>query len=239
MMQKTKVGVMQPYLFPYIGYFQLIQSVDAFVFYDDVNFIKQGWVNRNNILINNNASLFTVPLEKLSSNLLINEININEKLYKNWLKKFLKSLIQAYSKSPHFNDVYPRIESVFQSKDRTASQLAISSIRLVTDYLNLQKTYFISSKDFAESKGMDRADRLIYITKKLKANKYINVYGGSELYEKDYFLKNGIELSFLKPELIYYQQFKAPFCSGLSIIDVLMFNDIEKIRKELLNYTLV
>src|SRR5680860_768712 len=97
-----KIAIMQPYLFPYIGYFQLIMSVDDFVFYDDVNFIKGGWINRNNITLNGNKKLITIPLEKQSSNKLINETRINAHLYEEWSKKVKKSIFQSYKKAPYY-----------------------------------------------------------------------------------------------------------------------------------------
>ena len=86
-----KLAIMQPYIFPYLGYFQLLNSVDHFVFYDDVNFIKGGWVNRNQLLINNQNKFFTVPLKKIISFTPINEVEIHKKLYPNWRSKFYNS----------------------------------------------------------------------------------------------------------------------------------------------------
>ena len=86
-MKAKKIAIMQPYFFPYIGYFQLINAVDIFVFYDDVNFIKKGWVNRNNVLVNGQAKLITVPLEGASQNLLINQINLT--ITNKWKKNLM------------------------------------------------------------------------------------------------------------------------------------------------------
>jgi len=93
---------MQPYVFPYIGYFQLIELADVFVFYDDVNFIKQGWINRNNVLANNKSLLFTIPLNKISSFVKINEVIINENFFNKWQNKFLRTIEQSYKKAPFF-----------------------------------------------------------------------------------------------------------------------------------------
>ena len=108
-----KIAVMQPYIFPYIGYFQLINAVDKFVIFDDVNFINKGWINRNNILLNNLPYLFTLPLKKSSQNKLINEIEIaNDKI---WNQKFLKTLQAAYSKAPNFSEVYNLVDRIVNS----------------------------------------------------------------------------------------------------------------------------
>jgi len=107
---------MQPYFFPYIGYFQLVAAVNKFVIYDDVNFIKRGWINRNNVLINKKSNLFTVPLIKASQNTLINDTKINLKFYNIWKVKFLRSLEQSYKKAPYFTEVYNLIKNVLVLK---------------------------------------------------------------------------------------------------------------------------
>ena len=128
------VGIMQPYFFPYIGYFQLIAAVNKFVIYDDVNFIQGGWINRNNILINKKSSLFTVPLVKVSSNTLINDTKINLKFYNVWKVKFLRSLEHSYKKAPYFTEVYNLIENVLEiNENDLISKLELNSIKNVID----------------------------------------------------------------------------------------------------------
>lgn len=234
------VAVMQPYFFPYIGYFQLIKSVDDFVFYDDVNFIKQGWINRNKILNNNESQLFTVPLKKLSSYKQINEVEVNTSLYLKWKKKFLKSLEQNYSKAPYFKSTFELIISVLDGGEGiTISELAILSIVNVIHHLDIKVKFNISSIKFASSKKSDRSDRLINICRNLDASRYVNALGGMELYEKSEFSKYGIDLKFLKPILKPYPQFENEFISGLSIIDVLMFNSKDEIQIMLNDYELI
>jgi len=237
MSKLNKVAIVQPYVFPYIGYFQLINSVEIFVFYDDVNFIKKGWVNRNNLLVNKMPSLFTIPLVKPSQNKLINEIDLS--IDEKWISAFLNKLTHSYCKAPYFEIIAPLVEGIIRTKKKTIAELSIVSVMDVAKYMELEIKFKISSQEFSESKGMDRSNRLIKITKELGSSTYINPYGGKELYTKDYFLKNDIDLYFLKPQLNHYKQFQEPFHPGLSIIDVLMFNDKETIKKELLNYTLV
>ena len=223
---------MQPYIFPYLGYFQLIYSVDKFVFYDDVNFIKQGWINRNKILINKQESLFAIPIKNASSFNLIKETELHPILFKKWRGKFLKSIKQSYSKAPFFTSTYSLIEKVFE-EENNISNLAMISITAVIDYLNIKKNFFISSKDFKESVNLDRADRLISISQKLNADTYINMLGGKKLYDEIYFKKNGIDLLFLEPVIEKYNQENESFISHLSIIDVLMNNNKETIKEHL------
>jgi len=238
-MKQKKVAIMQPYLFPYLGYFQLIQAVDVFVFYDDVNFIKQGWINRNNLLQNGNALMFSVPLRNVSSFDKINEVEINEIVFKKWQKKFWKTIEQNYSKAPYYEETVRIIEKVFSRKSSFISEIAINSIVYVTEYLNLNKEFKVSSKDFSGTILLTRSDRIIEITNKSEGTTYINASDGSKLYEKRYFTERGITLNFIENDFPVYRQFSPDFIKGLSIIDVLMFNDKETIKKELLSYTLV
>lgn len=231
----AKLAVMQPYIFPYLGYFQLIHAVDTFVFYDDVNFMKQGWINRNQIIVNEKVNFFTVPLKKASSFNLINETEINESLFNKWNKKFLRKIEQNYSKAPFFKEYYPIVRKVMNSQVKTISELAILSVKETSQYLNLKTNFEISSYKFSKFQELDRTERLLNMCKALNADKYINALGGEELYTKQDFKKEGIDLFFLKAELAPYTQFNNNFIKGLSVIDVLMFNDVKR-GKELLNF---
>lgn len=236
---QMKIAIMQPYIFPYIGYFQLIHAVDKFVFYDDVNFIKGGWVNRNNVLLNGNKNLFTVPLKSVSSFQTIHETLIHSEIYHKWRKKFIKSLEQSYKKSPHFSSVLPLIQSVFEIQHYNITDLTINSIASISNYLELETVFERSSQQYATTKGMEKATRLINICQINQAKTYINPSGGKELYQKETFKKQGIDLYFIENELTPYAQFKNDFIPGLSIIDVLMFNSKEEVKEMLNKYNLV
>lgn len=235
-----KIAIMQPYIFPYIGYFQLLNAVDHFVFYDDVNYIKGGWINRNNILVSGKASFFTIPLEKSSSFSEIRKINTHSILYQSFLKKFIKTLKQNYKNAPFFNNVYPIIIKILEpSEVNNIGALSAKSVKEISNYLQLNKTFHTSSEEFSESKDKDRTERLITITNDLNCIEYINMIGGQQLYSKDDFKVADIKLNFLIASIDLYPQFKNEFVPGLSIIDVLMFNSIEEIKIMLNNYELV
>lgn len=234
-----KIAIMQPYIFPYIGYFQLINAVDKFVFYDDVNYIKGGWINRNQILLNGKKNLFTIPLKNASSFQTISETLIHTNLYLIWKKKFLKSLEQSYKKAPFFDSVYPLIQQTFEANHTTITDLCIDSIKQVSNYIALEVVFETSSEKYPETKGMEKAERLIKICQSNQINTYINPAGGKELYQKNTFNKQGIDLFFIENQLTPYPQFNNDFVSGLSIIDVLMFNNKEDIKKMLNKYQLV
>ena len=233
-----KLAIMQPYLFPYFGYFQLINAVDKFVVYDDVNFIKQGWINRNSVLLGEKAFLFTVPLKNQSSFLKINETNINDVLYPSWSRKFLRSVEQNYNKAPFFDQVFPLIKSVFETEDLHIATMATRSLKLVSAYLGIDTVFVDSSSNYGNH-DLSSQYRVLDICKKEHATGYINLIGGIELYSKDDFKKQGIDLQFIKSGSIAYKQFTDTFVSNLSIIDILMFNEVSDVRKIINNYELI
>lgn len=233
----TKLAVMQPYVFPYIGYFQLIRAVDVFVFYDDVNYIKNGWINRNRILLNGSDHYLTIPCIKASPNRLINEIEVNRSHPQ--YNKLLKTIELAYKKAPYFDQVYPIIKEIFLADHKYIHLFAQHSIFRIAKYLGLETEFKASSQVFFETKGMDRADRLIAICHSEGADQYINAAGGTKLYDKRDFAKKNIDLSFIKSFPLEYKQFSNDFVPALSIIDVLMFNHVEELNNLLMQYELI
>jgi WbqC-like protein len=229
-----KLAIMQPYLFPYIGYFQLINAVDKFVFLDDVNYINRGWINRNRILVNSKANMFTVPLKDASQNKLINEIEV---AYQNWQQKILKTIEHAYKKAPQFECVFDVIKAVFLLPVADIATLAKKSIYAVCKFLNID-TSIIDSAAVFNNKQFRGEERIININKQLLASDYINPIGGKELYSRENFSKERIDLHFLNTHEITYPQFNNEFIPALSIIDVLMFNSVEETRKLLNQFSL-
>lgn len=235
-----KLAIMQPYLFPYIGYFQLINLVDKFVVYDDVNFIKKGWINRNYILVDGKPYLFSLPLNNQSQFSKINKIYINSILFDSWKKKTLRTLEQSYKKAPFFKEIYSLVENILNIgyKETDISVIATKSFIELSKYLDI-KTEFVITSAIYENQELSGKERIIDICKKENALHYINPIGGKDLYDLDYFKENGLELSFIKAMPIKYNQFKNEFAPYLSIIDVLMFNSIEETKLLLNKYELV
>ena len=191
---------MQPYLFPYLGYFQLISAVDKFVVYDDVTFIKQGWVNRNYILLNGAKYLFTFPVKSISSNVLISETIVSKTPF-NWQYKLLQTINQAYKKAPFFEDVFPIVELIIlESTDKSIANIATESIEAVMKYLSIQTDVQVSSSIY-ENDHLKRVDRVIDICTKENAITYVNAIGGQELYKQEAFSKSAMNLCFLKCKL--------------------------------------
>ncbi|MBB1290171.1 WbqC family protein [Pseudoalteromonas sp. SR43-6] len=226
-------AVMQPYLFPYLGYYQLVNAVDAFIFYDDVTYIKNGYINRNNILVNGQAQRFTVPVPGASSNILIKELNFDANV-----KKTLKTISQSYAKSPYFNDVYPIIEKILTSTERQVHTLCANSIISVFSYLGINKQFKFSS-ELEYNRDLPAADKLIAMAGLLNGKHYINSPGGKDLYSKEYFSNKGVNLSFIEMQSVIYEQGKSEFVPYLSMIDVLMWNSKEQVKKLLTKSRLV
>jgi hypothetical protein len=230
------VAIMQPYFFPYLGYFQLVQAVEHFVLYDDVMFIKKGWINRNRILMQGNEFMFTVPLEKQSQNKTIRESTVAWN--SDFAAKFLVQLRSAYKKAPHVEEVSALIEGVLAEKPSSLADLAGSSIQATWNYLAFDKNFYYSSA-LAVPDNLGRAERLMEITKSFGESVYINAANGKELYDKPSFAQQGIDLQFIQGELPAYSQGnRAEFLAGLSMIDVMMWNDIPNIREMLMLYSL-
>lgn len=228
------LAIMQPYLFPYLGYFHLIHTVDKFIFYDDVNFIKQGWINRNKILLNHKSHLFTVPVRQISSFRKINETELDYAQYLSWRKKFLKTIDHAYKNAPYFEQTRRILEDVFCKDSKYVRDLAMSSILTVSRYLSLERLIGLTAQIYANS-HLKSEDRVLDICKKEGATVYVNPKGGENLYSREVFEANGIELKFISSRLQPYRQFGHEFVGGLSIIDVLMFNSPGTISSHMLS----
>jgi hypothetical protein len=228
-----KLAIMQPYFMPYIGYFQLIKAVDKYIFYDDVNYIKGGWINRNYILINGERKFFTIALKNASPNKLINEIEICDDFH-----KFIKTIQFNYKKAPYFNEIYLLLDNIISNKNRNLSDFIINSYKVVFNYLKINKTLLISSK-IPKNCSLKGKHKVIEICKISNASTYINPIGGKGLYSKNEFDNEGIKLNFLQTNNIEYEQFGNKFIPWLSIIDVLMFNSPEKIVNMLDAYELI
>lgn len=229
-----KLAITQPYLFPYIGYWQLIAAADRFVLLDDVNYIKKGFINRNRILYGNSDHQFTISLDHPSQNNLIMDSKLSADPESRM--NFLRLVQDAYRHAPYYDAVYPLIERVMTNNELDLTEFIFYSIRETAAYLGV-KTEFTKSSLVEKDPALRAQDRIIAICKKLDADTYINPAGGRELYDQETFAANGLQLYFIdmKQDMVRYKQFAEPFIENLSIIDVMMFNSVEEIG-ELLKY---
>jgi hypothetical protein len=227
-----KLAIMQPYFFPYIGYFQLINAVDTFVVYDNIQFTKKGWINRNRILIGGKDEYITLPLKKDSDFLDIRE-RILSATFDQERAKMLRKIKEAYRKAPYFDQTYPMVEEALNYPDTNLFNFIFHSIQCVCRFLEI-KTELVVSSTLKLNHNLRAEEKVMAICTHLKAHQYVNPIGGITLYDKEEFGSHSISLSFLQTTAHSYEQFEKEHVPFLSIIDVLMFNS-PNATKELLN----
>lgn len=236
-----KLGIMQPYFFPYLGYFALIKYTDKWIVFDTVQYIERGWINRNRIINPTKPEdmYINIPLENHHRDILIKDVLISNN--ENYKEKILSQLWTAYKKrANYFNNVYKLVEDVLSLNTRSITELNVYALKKVNDYLNIPFDYEIFSEmNLAIDEVHDSGEWALNISKALNASEYVNPTGGIELFDKEKFDQNDIALKFLRINLKPYNQKKAKFIEGLSIIDVMMFNDIETINKMLEDYEII
>ena len=232
-----KLAIMQPYFLPYIGYFQLIASVDRFVIYDNIKYTKKGWINRNRFLMNCTDAIFSIPLKKASDFLDIVEREISPSYDRD---KLLAKLRRAYSGAPYFEQTYCLLEQIVMSKEINLFHCVYRSVLQVCKHLDINTPIVISS-EVPIDHCLKSEERVLAICEAYKASVYINPIGGIKLYSKQTFLRKGIDLKFIESkQSIKYKQNDCEFVPRLSIIDVLMFNPLDVVRDYVRNgYDLV
>ena len=231
-----KLGVMQPYFYPYLGYWQLMNYVDEYIIYDDVNYIKGGWISRNRIKVNSEPVYFGISVKKASQNKKINEHEIS--VLDSDKESLLMKVSRAYGKAPYFKDVYELFKDTVYCEKTNLAEYLEYSIRRIAEFMGISTKIYSASK--LKLDYTNRAqERIIDICKLRGMTEYINAIGGKELYDKQLFSEAGIKLNFLKmDEDIVYPQGKGKFIPSLSILDVLMFNGKEEIRTLLKRYSI-
>ena len=237
-MPAHRLAIMQPYVFPYLGYFHLIEATDLIVFFDDVAFRKRSWINRNRILLDGREHLFTIPVSGASQNKRIHEVELVAD--QQWLRKFQLTLRHAYGHAPHFGAVSEMVTSVLSGPHQSIADLAIASIAGVYDFLGLPWQHTRSSVCSPGTRSLTGSARLIRIAQDLGADEYVNAPGGRDLYHAEDFREGGLELSFVESLNFEYDQLSGePLVQGLSILDVLMFNDTPSSRRALRQFRLL
>ena len=229
---------MQPYFFPYIGYFQLINAVDRFILLDTVQFIRHGWIERNRVLKQNENWLYIkTPLKKHSRNTLIQDIEIKDE---NWQNKLLAQLQSYKKKAPFYYKVIELLNLIFEIKCNTITQLNYRSLKSICSYLGINTPISIFSEmDLQIDTITDAGDWALNISKTMNAHTYINPVAGQDIFDKMKFVSNNIKINFLQSNDINYNQKRNQFEANLSIIDVMMFNSPEEIKEMLNKYTLI
>lgn len=230
------VAIMQPYFLPYIGYFQLIAASDVFVLHDDVQYIKGGWVNRNRILLDGKDRMITLPVLKGPHD---EPINRREYVVDRKSRADVLNLVkQGYAKAPQFTRVFPMVQAMLSDPEANVARFNERSIQTVCAYMGI-RTPIRGSSSIAKNESLTGEARVVEICRQMRATRYINPIGGTGLYHPEAFGRHGIELRFLSTNALPYPQFDAPWIPSLSILDVLMFNALDRLPAVLAAYRLL
>ena len=249
-----RLAAMQPYFFPYLGYFQLIAAADRFLLYDNLNYMRQGWVHRNRIRLKGGGEFYcAAPLLGASSNVRIRDVRVDPA--GRWPGRFLDLLEHNYKKAPFYDDVFPAIEQAVRRPATHLTEVNRNGIRAVAEFLGIATPISHDTAPFQDFEEAARAERspwldelaldmgttdiktlrVLYLCRQERADAYLNPPGGRELYARDVFAQNGVALQFLQPTLAPYPQQGDGFLPGLSILDVLMNCGREGTRRQLPN----
>jgi hypothetical protein len=237
---------MQPYFFPYLGYFQLIEATDRMILHDHLHYINGGWIDRNTILLRRGGPFrINVPLKKKSSNRKIAQTEIDTS--SGWEKRVLKIIRLNYTHSPFFHEIYPTLEALLHQRHTTIAELNFAAIRAVCNllgmgrgvvyggarYLDIEDTIAIEPSPHYDRK----TQRIIAICKREGADTYTNPIGGRALYSKERFAESGIHLQFIQTLPYCYPQRTPVFYPNLSILDTLFHCGVNHTKKLLSNFT--
>ena len=229
------VGIMQPYFLPYIGYWQLINHVDEFILYDNIKYTKKGWINRNRYLSNHSDAMFSLPLKAASDFLPVTHREIAGDFD---VDKLLRQFTEAYRKAPFFKDHFPIIEAIMKFPERNLFTFIHNSIRQICVFLDIQTPVTVASCLKVNHASLRAEEKVVALCHAVNATDYINPIGGVELYDKKYFEESKLNLRFLKARNIPYTQLGAEYVPYLSILDIMMFNDVKTIQSYLKEFDL-
>lgn len=225
------IAIMQPYFLPYLGYFQLMAAVDRFVIYDTVEYTKKGWINRNRLLRNGEPVTLSLPLKKDSDFLDIRQRQLAADFD---TRKLINQIEAAYRQAPEFKQVMPVLHDIISCEATNLFAFIRHSLERCCDYLGVETPIIVSS-DIEGDHHSNGVERVLCLCEKLGAHSYTNPIGGLDLYRPSAFRDRGITLRFLKSRPESYPQLGAPFQPYLSIVDVMMFNKVNRIAEMLRN----
>jgi hypothetical protein len=235
-----KIAIMHPYFFPYLGYFSLIKNTDKFILLDSVQFIRHGWIERNRILKSDEGWLYIgVPLKKHKHDTLIKEIEINNEI--NWEGKIIAQLGYYKKIAPFYYKVIKLLETTFSNKYEKIVDLNKATLKMVCDYLGISNSIEVYSEMGLCIEPVTAPDEwALNICKAINGvEEYWNPEGGASIFDKRKFRLNNMTIKFLHQNLEVYNQKRGVFESGLSIIDIIMFNSPEVINEMLTKFELL
>lgn len=233
-----KLAIMQPYFFPYIGYWQLIHSADCFVLFDDAQYMRHGWINRNRILKPGGGwQYILVPLEKHPQTEPIRNMRAHPDI--KWKERIIGQLAHYKKKARFFDETNETVKDILSDiNTQKISDINFSIINRMCAKFGVTREMFLSSgKNFNYDNVGDAGEWALRIAEQMGAAEYINPASGAGLFNREKFESSNIKLSFLKSHEVTYSQ-RGAFEPSLSIIDVLMFNGIDGTRDLLMNYSI-
>lgn len=235
-----KLGIMQPYFFPYIGYISLMKCVDRWIFMDEVQMIRHGWIERNRILRQQGGwHYFRVPLEKHKSHTLIKDIRVRNS--EPWKDQILAQLVHYKSKAPFYHEVIKLLNDSFQQRFDSITYQNAHLLKKLSEFIGFEFNYqILSEMNLVMETPVEADDWALNICKALDINHYVNPIRGKTFYNTEKFRQAGMKINFLHKQLFPYDQKDSTgeFVDDLSIIDVLMFNSPKEVLKRLDNYIL-
>jgi hypothetical protein len=221
-----KLGVMQPYFLPYIGYFQLIAAVDIFVVYDNIEYTKKGWINRNRMLRNGSDAVFSLPLKKGSDSLCVVDRHLSSDFKR---EKLLAKFAGAYRKAPHYERTFDLLSKLLRYPNSNLFDYLWHSVVCINEHLGID-TKLLASSQVSIDHDLRSQDKILALCQEIGATAYVNPMGGRGLYSRSDFGAVKVDLQFLKTRPTKYSQFEEQFVPWLSIVDVLMFNELEEAK---------
>lgn len=229
---------MQPYFFPYLGYFSLINQADEFMLFDTPQFMRKGWIERNRIIKLSGGSVYIkVPLIKSSLDTSIKDMKIDHSL--NWRNKIVSQLDIYKKKAPYYKQVKALLEDCISDDDTSISIMNENVLRKVCQYIGISTKITVFSEMNLKINIPQAPDEwALNICKSIGATTYINAAGGQDFFDPKKYKDNNIELYFVEQPLPPYEQLGNEFESGLSILDIMMFNSPEDIMAMLSQGTL-
>jgi WbqC-like protein family len=222
-----KLAIMQPYFLPYLGYFQLIAAVDEFIVYDNIKYVKSGWINRNRLCRGGEAAVFSLPLKAASDSLNVCERELAADFRRD---KLLNQFRGAYQRAPEFARIFPLLERLIGFEDNNLFRYLDHSIRGVCRHLGIETAIRVSSAVRVDH-SLKGQGKVLALCRETGAGTYVNAIGGVDLYSAQEFRNQGVELKFIRMKPLEYPQFGSPFVPALSMVDVLMFNSLETVRR--------
>jgi hypothetical protein len=225
-----KLAVMQPYFFPYVGYFDLISRVDQWVVFDTAQYRRHGWVNRNRILRPVQGwQYITAPLLKHPRETRICDIQVVSG--QDWRARIERQLEHYRGHAPYFDAAWGLVRDCLSVPGASLSRMNVEALRRICALLEIRFSFTILSEmDLPLGPVEEPGDWALRIAEALGAQEYVNPPGGQDLFDPEKFAARGIRLTIQEPVAFRYQVPGYCFEPGLSIVDALMWNSRDRLR---------